>query len=635
MSIGKCVCKQGIGGDKCNLCARGFIGQAPYCSSCGECFDNWDIILTNLESDTQAVIKQAKEIKTIGATGAYTTEFNELDDKLNKIREILKNTTIGIKDLNELDERTKSLQHRLQVSHDNLAKTDELMGNMFSNLTLSKVTLEALRGQSQNISKKADSLKETGIELQESNIEGALNLTKSAHDKVLGLSKLKDQVLGYASNTERQCKRIETLENKINSEKDLIEKNDQSIRDYNEQLNELKAAIPELNTQVCGAKPHDDDSCDDVCGGAGCGKCGGELSCTKGALTKTEQAFKVAKNAEETIKTKKDLSFSLIRSLTQAKQNASEAFNNAKIAYDNAEQYLNYTKELVDRGEKIAHELSDFKQNETDNPKEAKELSEQILSFDLVNKQEEINTLSDKIKQVVNSLSNVDEILYKTQGDLDKVNNLKMLANETKTKANDILNVAEGVVLSLQEAHISQEKAKKAIDEAKNSIDLASKDLKETDVQTKEAEEPAIITAANVEELMKKVQNLQKSNTQNEIDAKLIQEESSTIEGLSSKALKDSRGLKDEAKVLNGDIGSRESSSKVAKERTNILLDRVSQLTVKTKNNLDELAKIKTTYRDNENLLDSLKTQLQSLKKQMGDYVSVIKGRSEGYRTCS
>lgn len=32
----------GIGGEKCDTCARGFIGTAPNCSSCGECFDNWD-----------------------------------------------------------------------------------------------------------------------------------------------------------------------------------------------------------------------------------------------------------------------------------------------------------------------------------------------------------------------------------------------------------------------------------------------------------------------------------------------------------------------------------------------------------------------------------------------------------------
>lgn len=45
---GSCVCTSGIGGDKCDQCDRGFLGQAPYCSPCGECFDNWDRTLDGL-----------------------------------------------------------------------------------------------------------------------------------------------------------------------------------------------------------------------------------------------------------------------------------------------------------------------------------------------------------------------------------------------------------------------------------------------------------------------------------------------------------------------------------------------------------------------------------------------------------
>ena len=46
---GKCQCLEGIGGLKCDECARGFTGRAPYCQPCGECFDNWDIVLTELK----------------------------------------------------------------------------------------------------------------------------------------------------------------------------------------------------------------------------------------------------------------------------------------------------------------------------------------------------------------------------------------------------------------------------------------------------------------------------------------------------------------------------------------------------------------------------------------------------------
>lgn len=49
-----------------------------------------------------------------------------------------------------------------------------------------------------------------------------------------------------------------------------------------------------FHLQVCGAPG---SPCDAVCGGGGCGRCGGE-SCD-GAVTKAEKALKLAEQAEE------------------------------------------------------------------------------------------------------------------------------------------------------------------------------------------------------------------------------------------------------------------------------------------------------------------------------------------------
>jgi hypothetical protein len=44
----------GVTGYKCDRCARGTTGELPNCVPCGECFDNWDRIIRDL----QGLLKQ-------------------------------------------------------------------------------------------------------------------------------------------------------------------------------------------------------------------------------------------------------------------------------------------------------------------------------------------------------------------------------------------------------------------------------------------------------------------------------------------------------------------------------------------------------------------------------------------------
>ena len=55
---------------------------------------------------------------------------------------------------------------------------------------------------------------------------------------------------------------------------------------------------------VCDGTTSASEPCDELCGGAGCDKCGG-LSCLSGALSKAKEAVKAAKNAD-TLFTEKD-----------------------------------------------------------------------------------------------------------------------------------------------------------------------------------------------------------------------------------------------------------------------------------------------------------------------------------------
>lgn len=49
------------------------------------------------------MIAEAKNIKTVGATGAYTSEFKTMEKELNDIGEMLQNASISSKIVEDLE----------------------------------------------------------------------------------------------------------------------------------------------------------------------------------------------------------------------------------------------------------------------------------------------------------------------------------------------------------------------------------------------------------------------------------------------------------------------------------------------------------------------------------------------------
>lgn len=309
---GQCKCISGIGGYKCNECDRGFIGHAPSCSACGECFDNWDLILNSLKEETKRVIDEAKKIKTTGATGAYTKEFDAMDKKLATIRSLLNNATISSQDINKLEQLEEDLRQQLNNSLTELQSSESRLEDLYSSVNLANVALDDLRTRGEEIKNNANELNKNSTQLQEANIEGALNLTRQAWQKANLLSKLNNDAQEISMNAEKQCRRTEQLVNRsIDEFNTLQDQNENTLDQYLLDLQQLTAKIPDLNEQICDKRG---DPCDNVCGGAGCSTCGG-FSCEKGALTRAEKALEYVKKTEKDIKKKEDDADELIRSV--------------------------------------------------------------------------------------------------------------------------------------------------------------------------------------------------------------------------------------------------------------------------------------------------------------------------------
>lgn len=91
---------------------------------------------------------------------------------------------------------------------------------------------------------------------------------------------------------------------------------------------------------VCDGDTDRDTPCDELCGGAGCGKCGG-LSCLQGALQKAKEAHQHAEGAEK-IFAEKDLEAeSVLNEVSSAYADVERAERTAQLAFDRASQAKN------------------------------------------------------------------------------------------------------------------------------------------------------------------------------------------------------------------------------------------------------------------------------------------------------
>lgn len=203
-------------------------------------------------------------------------------------------------------------------------------------------------------------------------------------------------------------------------------KDKQDLDEIEDELQQLKDQIPDLNKLICDGRG---DPCHDICGGAGCKTCGESISCSEGAKQKVETALRLADETETILRDKEALANDFIRNIsnintTQAKILAQEAYDKALEAYNLANSSFNATKSVTERIEEFL--------NENRTSSQIRKIAEKVLETDIKATPEEVSELATKIRKAVQSLTNIDPIIAETKDDLDRVKKLKDDANTAK-----------------------------------------------------------------------------------------------------------------------------------------------------------------------------------------------------------
>lgn len=96
-ATGQCTCVEGVSGKQCNECARGYLGEFPFCEPCHKCFNVWDPTVSELTDQTRRLEAQVTELLTNGVTEPYKELVGSLERNTKAVKAIIANRTAAVK----------------------------------------------------------------------------------------------------------------------------------------------------------------------------------------------------------------------------------------------------------------------------------------------------------------------------------------------------------------------------------------------------------------------------------------------------------------------------------------------------------------------------------------------------------
>ncbi|XP_063445068.1 laminin subunit beta-1-like [Mytilus trossulus] len=628
---GQCVCLTGISGYKCDRCDRGTTGVLPNCKPCGDCFNNWDRVIRDLSAQTTDLIKRAVDIKATGVESAFNKEFQQMEENLDEIRQIVRNANISSEDIRDLDSMLKSLRQLLSDEFRRLNNTESQFNARMDDIRKGNNDILSLKQRVEELKKKADDLRRNATDIQARDVEGAFNITKEAQQKSRMAQSKVDGTQGMLNESMKTRAEVEKmLEEKRNAFNQKIQENEAELNEIDDKVSSLGSRIADLNEMVCDGRG---DPCDSVCGGGGCGKCGG-ISCDGGALTKADNAIDRANQAKLLLDIKEVDANTMLTEIQQAQQEAEEAKDQAQMAYNEAMKAKNQTEKAKLMLQNVLSDVQDFLGLGRATPDDVKEITEEVLGMSISLTPDQIIELAQKINETIWGLQNIDSILNATRDDLDKAQKLKERAENAKGDANTILGKAQDVLDNLKGATSAQELATVAINKADADITNAEADLTQIESETSAASEKSDTSLKAIELLKIRLEALRKKYIENDIKVKQAEDAAQRASETAMIAETRATELEMDYSPTASQLDSRYNLTKAARAKAQDLKDRADRLAGETTNKLDKLRKMQEDFNKNEMTLNQLADNIDELNRNMTIYLQVITKKSREYYKC-
>ncbi|KRX40478.1 Laminin subunit beta-1 [Trichinella murrelli] len=636
---GSCVCLPGSGGPNCDQCARGHTGTWPQCEPCGECFQNWDSILQELQQQTDDLAHNATQLADTGVSFVYDDQFNGIQTKLRSIENQLSQANISSDLLDQLHLQVGRLQARVDQLLAQLNAVDSRSTGLTAGVDTGHEHLRSLQQQAADLEQSVLDLERNVTDLRQRDPRGAYNVTREAAQLSLRARQLADATERVVAESEAERRRTRDLLDANARDFDhQFKQNQNALDELDRRLVHLEARLPDLNRQICGARTDGGEPCDDLCGGAGCSRCGG-ASCRDGSATKAERAWQYSREATDKLEHKQRQANELTLKLRHAQADSDMALIDAGQAFETAvrvAQVANDTRAvlgtLLDRAAGL---LNRDAQATAATPDQIRLLAEQVLNMTISLDKRRIETLADQIGDNLKKLTNIQAILHDTRQHSTEAQLLKNRADQSKVRIETVEKTAQDVMKALNDSKHFQTIAKQAILSANENFDQTNQDLKAIAETTETAEQ---IVNASVELLASLREDLKKVEVEylqigKDVERALVVSESARqkTEQVEVKRKTLEQQYKEAENLLNEKIGDNEA----ARQRAEQLRQTATKLLEKTEKHLSDIEELRKIVSVNEVTMSDVENRLAGLLSTVEAATDSIQYYLKAYDHCS
>lgn len=597
--------------------------------------------MQDLAARTRHLEQKAKELQQTGVLGAFESHFWKLQEKLGIVQGIVSARNTSVAATSQLVKATEDLRREIgeateQLTQLEAALTDVQDENFNANHILSSLERDglALNLTLRQLDQHLDLLKHSNVLGAFDSIRQAHRLSAEAERRANASALTVPSPVSNSASIRRRTEALMNAQRETFNRKNLA--NQQALEELSARAQTL--SLSGINELVCGS-PGDAPCATSPCGGAGCRDedgqphCGGH-GCT-GAAAMADLALGRARHTQAELERALAGGGGILSQVAEIRRLAGEAQQRAQEALDKA----NASRGQVERANQELRELiqnvKDFLSQEGADPDSIEMVATRVLELSIPASPEQIQRLASEIAERVQNLANVDAILARTMGDVQRAEKLLQDAKRARSRAEGEKQKAEAVQAALEEAQRAQGIAQGAIQGAIVDTQNTEQTLKQVEQKMAGLEQSLSSAGERAQQLDRLLEALKLKRAGNSLAASSAEETANSAQGRAREAQQLLQGpLSDQYERVKALAERKVQGVLDAQKRAEQLRNEARSLLQTAQDKLQRLQELEGTYEENERALEGKAAQLDGLEARMRSVLHDINFQVQIYNTC-